>query len=257
MRRHLIGPAVLWIVLTALGELLVALFDPMPSGASAESSIVRGAFHLLAVLAVPVFAFVLAVLLYSVIRFRAAGPEADGPPIHGSAPVAALWLALTTALAVYVIFNPGLSGLAELWKPRPAELLVTVQAQQWNWTVSYPQYRVTIKKAKEVPLPAGKRVLFEITSTDVVHSFWIPAFQMKVDAVPGLPTTMAVTPVTVGSFDKDPSFRVQCAELCGTGHATMSAAVRVMDAQQFEETMAKLRARGSSEDLAKSGGNSP
>jgi cytochrome c oxidase subunit 2 len=257
LRRHFLASGILWFGLTVLGELLVAYADPMPPGASEESTVVRGAFHLLAVLAVPVFSFVLSVLFYSLLRFRAPGPEADGQPIYGSTTVAALWLAITTGLAIYVIFNPGLSGLAELWRPRPSELLVRVEAQQWNWTVSYPQYRVTIKKAKEMPLPVGKRVLFEITSSDVVHSFWIPAFQMKMDAVPGLTTTLALTPAVVGSFSDDPGYRVQCAELCGTGHATMSAAVRVMEFKEFEATIAKLKAQQSSGSTATSGGYRP
>lgn len=258
MTRHFVAAGLLWIVLTALGELLLAFVNPMPRGASEESAVVEGAFSLLAALAVPVFAFVLSVLFYSVLRFRAAGPDADGYPIHSNVTVATLWLVISTALAVYVIFNPGLSGLAELWRPRPAELLVRVAAQQWNWTVSYPQYRVTIKKAKEVPLPVGKRVLFEITSNDVVHSFWIPAFQLKMDAVPGITTTLALTPVLQGNFDDDPGYRVQCAELCGTGHATMFAAVRAMDPKQFEDVMEKLKAQQSSDSTATtSGGNRP
>ncbi len=257
MKKHLLIAGVLWLILTALGELAVANWDPMPLGASEESSVVRGAFHLLSILGVPVFAFVLSTLAYSVLRFRSGGPDADGPPLRSHGAVTALWLAITTGLAVYVIFNPGLSGLAELWRPRPAELLVRVDAQQWNWTVSYPQYNVTLKKAKEVPLPAGKTILFEITSKDVVHSFWIPAFQMKMDAVPGTTTTLALTPVREGDFRTDPQYRIQCAELCGTGHATMSAALRVVDPGQFERTMSQLKAQQTASTTATLAGGKP
>jgi cytochrome c oxidase subunit 2 len=82
-------------------------------------------------------------------------------------------------------------------------------------------------------------VKFEITGTDVLHSFWVPAFRMKIDAVPGKVTTLYVTPTVVGAFDDDPNMRVQCAEICGTGHARMRTQVVVVEPDEFEEWLAE------------------
>ncbi|HXF71061.1 MAG TPA: cytochrome c oxidase subunit II [Actinomycetota bacterium] len=232
------GPAVvagvLWLGLTALGE--VALWRPrfFPGRYAAEAQLVDSAFLLLARLAVPVFAFVLSVLVVAVARFRhRRGPRQDGPPLRGDPVVYSLWLSLTTALALLVILNPGLLGLQELQQPvgERDELVVRAEASRWSWAVTYPNGVTT---RDELVLPAGRRVRFEVTSTDILHSFWIPAFRLKVDAVPGMTTVVHATPTRVGSSDHDPALRVQCAELCGLGHSMMSMRVRVVDQETFE-----------------------
>ena len=76
----------------------------------------------------------------------------------------------------------------------------------------------------------------------VLHSFWIPSFLAKIDAVPGRTTTMSLTPTKTGSFQTDPNLRVQCAELCGLRHSTMAAHVAVVTEQEFEEWVADQQA---------------
>ena len=75
---------------------------------------------------------------------------------------------------------------------------------------------------------------FDVTATDVIHSFWVPAFRMKVDAVPGRVTNLDVTPTRAGTFDEHSGFRLQCAELCGLGHGLMVTPVRVVGLDQFQ-----------------------
>ncbi len=199
------------------------------------------AFRFLMILAVPVFTFVLAALIYSLLRFRSRGaPQEDGPPIHGRPAVVWIWLAATTALAIYVIFNPGLKGLAELRAHHGADLVVRIEGSRWFWKISYPQLAVS---SKEVVLPVGKRVKFEVTATDVIHSFWIPAFRMKIDAVPGLVTTVHATPTVIGSFTDNFNLRLQCAELCGLGHDLMHTPVVVMEQAQFDAWVARTKSR--------------
>ena len=82
-------------------------------------------------------------------------------------------------------------------------------------------------------------VRFEITSRDVLHSFWIPAFRAKIDAVPGLTTTTYATPDRIGSFDEDINYRLQCVELCGVGHGEMTIPVRVVEQSQFDDWIAQ------------------
>lgn len=242
MRRHLRTAFILWIILTVVGEILALSVNIYPLAGAEEAEIVDSAFRLLMILGVPVFTFVLAALIYSAYHFRVQGePAEDGPPIHSNQPVAIAWLVITSALAVFVIFNPGLKGLAELRANPNADLIVQVEAQQWNWTIAYPQYDVTIEKAQALLLPAHQRVKFEVTATDVVHSFWIPAFRTKIDAVPGMTTVAYTTPNRIGELDDDFNYRVQCAELCGTGHARMRMEVEVIELDEFETWIDKVK----------------
>ncbi len=186
------------------------------------------------VLGMPVFTFVLVGLIYGILRFRADEDAGDGPAIHTNKPIAWSWFVITSGLAIFVIINPGMKGLRELTADQHEDLVVEVTASQWQWDYAYPQYDLTVDDANELVLPADHRVKFEITSTDVIHSFWVPAFRMKIDAVPGQINEMFVTPTDIGSFQDDGAIRVQCAELCGTGHPRMRTSVRVVSEADFE-----------------------
>ncbi|MBI4790277.1 MAG: cytochrome c oxidase subunit II [Chloroflexi bacterium] len=235
MRRDFINAGILWFVLTLAAELLLpVLFGMFPLAASEEAAVSDESFRLLMILGTPVFTFVVAVLIYSVINFRARdGALENGAPIRSNDRVAGLWLLVTGGLCVTVIVHPGLTGLAKFQGDRNADVVVKVTGRQWTWDLSYPEYNIT--GATEVVLPVNKRVKFEITSTDVLHSFWIPAFRNKMDAVPGLVTTMFVTPDKVASFAEDYNLRVQCTEICGLRHAAMSVPVRVVTLSEFEK----------------------
>lgn len=244
-RLHAARFLVAWVAVTAVAVALLARIELSPAGGSAEAVIVDDALRLLAFLSLPVFTFVLVALAYSVIVFRRGGvPADDPPPLPEPRGVALGWVAITSALALYVIVNPGLTGMAALgwFEDRPVDLVVRVQAEQWSWTVTYEGSGVTVRKADEIVLPVGRRVRFVVTSTDVVHALWIPAFRVKIDAVPGMETTTEATPNRLGSFEADPLYRLQCAELCGTGHARMTARVTVVEPAEFDRRIAALRA---------------
>jgi cytochrome c oxidase subunit 2 len=242
MRRDYVSVAILWFVLTFLGELSLPVFDfffPMP--ASEEAVVIDDAFRLLIILGIPVFTFVVAVLVYSIFRFRARSEtnKAEGPPIRGSTTVSLTWLLITGWLAIAVLIHPGITGIAELRGNPTADMTVQVTAEKWNWIFTYPAQGITIEKGQALVLPVDTRIKFEVTATDVIHSFWIPAFRMKIDAVPGTTTVMYVTPTMKGTFDDDPTMRVQCAELCGTGHARMRVEVVVVEPDEFQTWLAE------------------
>lgn len=234
MRRDFIYPGALWILLTIAGEFAIANLEYFPLRAAREAHIVDDAFHLLMVLGLPVLTFVVVGMGYAIWRFRADDDSGDGPPIFTHRPVTWGWFVVTSALAIYVIIDPGISGLRELYADTQEDLVVQVEAEQWQWSYSYPQYDVALQDADELVLPVDQRVKFELTSTDVIHSFWIPAFRLKMDAVPGQTNVMYATPNRQGSFSDDPGFRVQCAELCGTGHPRMRTGVRIVSQQEFQ-----------------------
>lgn len=234
MKRDFVYAAVLWVVLTVVGEYAALNFNYFPAAIAEEARIIDDAFLLLMALAVPVFTFVVVALLYAVWRFRAEDGAGDGPPVFTHKPLTWSWFVITSGLAVLVIFNPGIKGLRELTANQQHDLVVEVTASQWQWDFVYPEYGTSVAGATELVLPVDRRVKFEVTSTDVIHSFWIPAFRMKIDAVPGQINEMYVTPTETGTPDRDAAIRVQCAELCGTGHPRMRTGLRVVSADEFD-----------------------
>ncbi len=243
MRRHIGIVTVVWVALTVVLEIVVARIDIYPVAAAEEARVIDEAFQTLMFLAIPVFTFVVVVMGYSLLHFRGKGPADEGYPLRRHTGVAVAWVAITTGLSIFVIFNPGLIGLSKLEFSPPVELEVNVEAEQWHWKVSYPQYGVTIDEAKEMFLPVGRRVHIELTSRDVIHSFWVPAFRLKQDAVPGQVHSLYLTPNRTGSYDDDFMYRVQCAELCGTGHPRMRIRLAVVEPQEFEEWIAQFEAK--------------
>jgi cytochrome c oxidase subunit 2 len=231
----LIVVAALWIVATAITYWWLSTTSFQPMGASTSAEISDDSFDLLLKLSVPVTTFVLVVIGYSVIRFRAAPDDTDdSAPVRSNRLFVGLWIAITAVLAVYVIINPGFTGLAALADGRDAEMTIEVTAQQWNWTYRYVEEDLEIARAEELVLPMDVPIVFVITSKDVIHSFWIPAFRIKMDAVPGLESRTYTTATELGDFGGDDGFRVQCAELCGTGHSNMSTTVSVLSQADFD-----------------------
>lgn len=246
MTRERLTVAALWAGLTGLGEALVWRAPIFPAGYAREADVSDDAFRLLTRLAVPVLAFVLSVLLVSLARFRARGGRVEqGPPERGSWRAYGLWLGITGALAVVLIINPGLVGLSEIRGEPEADMVIRLEGGRWFWRVTYPEEGVTTTEAMVVPVDT--RIRFEVDSLDILHSFWVPAFRAKVDAVPGRTTSFNVTTTETGSFPDDPGLRIQCAELCGTGHAVMAMPVRVVETAEFEAWVEEQRAAAAGE----------
>ncbi len=234
MQRHIINTAILWLFLTFAGELILQNVTLIPAGASTQAHVVDEAFQLLFVLALPVFTFGVSVLAYSLVNFRARGntPEA-GATIHGHTIFSLGWLFVTGALCFLVIIHPGFTGLAKLFAlPSSDDVVVKVTGRSWAWNVEYPAYGKSSEE--ELLLPVGKRVRFEVTARDVLHSFWIPAFRIKIDAVPGMVTTTYVNATEIGSIKTNPMLRLQCAELCGVNHTVMAIPVKVVSQAEFD-----------------------
>ena len=243
MRKDFINAGILWFALTLIGMILApAIGDMMiPYLASEEGELIDEALEFLIVMSIPVFTFVVAALVYSVFRFRDRGEAKVTVPSERSVSTAyMIWLGVTSLLAITILVHPGITGLAAIRDRPVADLEVEVVAEKWNWDFTYPQYGITLRNATELVLPVDTRIKFSVTSTDIIHSFWIPAFRMKIDAVPGLETVMYVTTTETGSFESDGNVRVQCAELCGTGHARMRTSLVILERQEFDEWVAAM-----------------
>lgn len=240
--------AALWILFSAAGEAAISrAVARWPAVASAQGAITADAFVFLLRVGWVAFVLVALVVVYSAARFRVPPDDlTDSPRQYRSHRVfAGAWVLLSIGLILLFVITPGLSGLGSLWRldlaaaRDPATLEVDVRARQWDWAFSYPAYRVYGQDT--LVLPVGTPVKLVLTSADVIHSFWVPAFGLKKDVIPGETRILYVTPTRVISTDDTPVVRVQCAELCGTAHATMRAVVQVVPRADFEKWIAQHR----------------
>ncbi len=240
MRRSWIPVGVLWLGYTVLMMWAVAQFNWLPEQWAEEAEVVDEAMVLLQYLGAPVMALVLAVMTWAAIGWRSNGAEReDGPPQRSNRTVVTTWLIVTTALAIFVVINPGFVGLAEIRGEPAADYVIEIEGNQFFWVVTYPN---GAEDLAELVVPEDARVRYDVTSVDVNHSFWIPAFRIKIDAVAGLTTQAFATAHGEGTIDDDINLRIQCAELCGAGHAQMAMPVRVVSEQEFNEHIDSLLA---------------
>jgi cytochrome c oxidase subunit 2 len=218
-RRHFVTAGAAWVVLSVLGVILVAGVQILPVIASREAEIENSAFVLLTAASVPVLMFVVIGLVYSALRFRADDDTADGPPIHGHTGFQVAWVG-TSLMLVLGLFAYGAVGLVAIRGAQTADFEVNVKSEQWAWHYEYPGTGVI---SNELHIPVNRRVHLVIKSIDVIHSFWVPAFGIKQDAVPGRPTQVYLTATHGGTYSG------MCAELCGLGHTSMTTTVVVSD----------------------------
>jgi cytochrome c oxidase subunit II len=202
-------------------------------------------------MATPVALGVLVYMGYALWAFRERNPDTvlDGPAIRGNASVQFWWLVVTTVMVLFLAGygsvrlladgsgggqgpNPIAIPAAETGTP---VLPVQVIAQQWQFTFRFPTYGGVETRALE--LPANTLIKFNITSLDVIHSFWAYELGVKADANPGVNNVAYVT--TRGPL----TFHVRCAKLCGVWHGYMFTSGTVVRRAQFKTWIAQQRAQ--------------
>lgn len=142
--------------------------------------------------------------------------------IQGNLLLEIIWIVIPTIL-VLIMFYYGWVGFSVMQKERKDAVVVKVTAAKWFWLFEYDNG----KKSGELNVPVGRTIELVLSSKDVIHSFFIPAFRIKQDAVPGMETRIVFTPKKTGSFD------AFCAEYCGVGHSSMLTKVVVMPVEEF------------------------
>jgi cytochrome c oxidase subunit II len=224
---------VLWAL--GIGSVLavVVLTVPwLPEDASTQAHPVDTLYEVLAVISSYIFAFVVSILMVSVVHFRRRHNDlSDGEPIHGNTTLEAIWTAIPALLMVGAAIYSGLV-LADIEQTKANTQEVDITGQQFAWTFKYPSLGF---KAGELHLVKGTPYHFKLRAKDVIHSFWVPQFRMKKDAVPGMTTDVRVTPTKLGSYT------LVCTELCGLGHATMRAPIVVEDQASFDKWAAQAK----------------
>lgn len=228
-----------------ISEYAFLSLDIFGDAASEQGVFIDDAFILLVVLAIPIFTLVITVIGYAMVVFRAKNDDLeDSAPVRTHRKWVWSWLIWTTVLTFVVIVHPGYTGILEIRATAADEpdLIVNVTATRWLWTYEYEGRGVVLLgKDEMLVLPNDSLIRFYVTAEpqDVLHSFWIPAFRLKIDAVPGLTTSLDVTTNRLGHFNDDVNFRVQCAELCGLDHSLMFTRVAVIDPVEFEQWIAE------------------
>jgi cytochrome c oxidase subunit 2 len=199
----------------------VALFVPwLPTPASKQADRIDFVFWFVTVICIAIFALVVAVILYAVVRFRARpDDDSDGAPIHGHTGLEIAWTAVP-AILVTAIAVVSAVALAQNDRLPKKHIRVNVTAQQFAWTFQYPASKGLTTSSLRLPL--GEAVELKMQSKDVIHSFWVPQFGQKQDVVPGITTRLVITPKRLGTYP------VVCTELCGEGHALMRSQAIVM-----------------------------
>ena len=227
MRRGAIVRVITIALLAAAAATAVAiLIHWLPAQDSKEAERIDLVFWVVVAICIGVFAVVAAVTVYSVAKFRVRpDDDSDGPPIHGHTGLEITWTAIPAVLVTAIAILSAIA-LAENGHLKPNRLEVDVTAQQFAWSFKYPQYGGF--KSHELRLVEGRQVRLTLRALDVIHSFWVPEFRQKQDAVPGTVTHLPITPTKTGSYT------LVCTELCGLGHALMRAPVIVMKPDAFQ-----------------------
>lgn len=207
------------------------LFPPQASSVSFEMDLLY-----LFIFAVCAFFTVLvaALVLFFAIKFRRRNPDEVGADIHGSLSLELAWTFIPFVLSM-IMFGWGAALFFKLATPPANAMDLYVVGKQWMWKVQHPE---GVREINEMHVPIGRPIRITLGSEDVLHDYSIPAFRVKMDAVPGKLTTMWFEATKVGTY------HIFCAEYCGTKHSGMIGQVHAMTPQDYEAWLAGGRTTG-------------
>jgi cytochrome c oxidase subunit II len=234
-QRSLTVAGVAAVIAIAIGIAISFAIHWFPTQASTQAHNTDRLYHVMVIATIPIFVGVVTVILYSIWQFRMKPGEElkDGPPIHGNTRLEVFWTAIPSVLLLGMV-GYSFVVLHDNEKKPAREIQVEVTGQQFAWSYEYPP-SVTggaPLKTTELYVPEGESVEFNMRSKDVIHAFWIPAFRIQEDVVPGITTHWRATPDELGSYP------VVCNLLCGLGHSLMRSTIHVVSEQAFHQWIA-------------------
>lgn len=184
---------------------------------------VDSVFLFIVTISVALLAGIVVTMIYFVVRYsRERNPEPEN--IEGNLLLEIIWVVIPLAIVLAMSFY-GWKGFTFMRTVPANALPVKAYARMWQWSFEYENGRTTDR----LIVPSGRPVKLIITSSDVLHSLFIPAFRIKEDAVPGMQTHLWFLPDSQGDFD------LFCSEYCGTGHSSMITKVQVISADDFRK----------------------
>jgi cytochrome c oxidase subunit 2 len=225
--RHFVIVGILVILAAVLTYTGLSAAGLLPVAASAQAGPIDWLWDLQVKVMSFLFALIVVPMLYSFVVFRRRkGETGDGEHFEGNTNLEIGWTILPL-IAVVAMAYIGAGNLASVRRADPDAMVVKVTGLQWSWKFEYDNGVVS----DELHAPVGKQVLLQMTSNDVIHSFWVPEFRVKQDLVPGRITELRITPTLIGDY------KVRCAELCGTSHSYMEKPVIITTQADFDSWM--------------------
>jgi cytochrome c oxidase subunit 2 len=202
----------------------------MHAGGAGASDIAAVTWFLIAISSLVVVAVALA-LVWVWLRSRTAPDERE--TVSGETPVR--WLgAYIPAVILAATFGVGLFLLVDTRVHGDGPVQIDVTGRQWFWDVTYPE--AGVRTANEIHVPVGRTVTLHLTSADVIHSFWVPSLDRKMDLVPGRTNELDIKAERAGTYEGS------CAEFCGKQHTNMRLLVIAEPEAQFEAWQANQSA---------------
>jgi cytochrome c oxidase subunit II len=227
--RHFVVVGIFVIVVSILTYVGLDAAELMPAQASAQAVSIDWLWDLQLVAMSFLFALIVVPMVYSFIVFRRRkGETGDGEHIEGNTGLEITWTVIPL-VAVLGLAYLGAYSLGDISRVDPNAMVVNVRGQQFAWTFEYPEYGIV---TDELHLPINRQVVLKMESPDVIHSFWVPEFRVKQDVVPGRVTEYRITPTLIGTY------KVRCAELCGSNHYSMINDVIVQSQADYDAWIA-------------------
>jgi cytochrome c oxidase subunit 2 len=180
-------------------------------------------------------------VFYFAIRYRRRSDTEIPVATHTGMLLEVVWSVIPFGITM-VMFGWGASIFFKESRPPDNATQIYIVAKQWMWKLQHPEGQ---REINELHIPVGRPVKFTMTSEDVIHSFFIPAFRTKQDVVPGRYSTVWLTPTKTGKY------HLFCAEYCGTKHSGMIGWVYVMEQNEYQEWLNGCASMGS---MAEKGG---
>ncbi len=184
---------------------------------------------------------IFSLVFFFAVRYRRRSETERPKPIHGVLSLEVFWSVIPLGLTM-VMFFWGASLYIQMRRPPANATQLFVVGKQWMWKIQHPEGQ---REINELHVPVGRAVKLMMTSEDVIHSFYVPAFRVKMDVLPGRYTELWFTPIKVGEY------HLFCAEYCGTKHSGMRGKVVVMEPADYETWLSGAPA---GESLEQAGG---
>ncbi|HUB32110.1 MAG TPA: cytochrome c oxidase subunit II [Bryobacteraceae bacterium] len=184
---------------------------------------------------------IFAAIFFFAVKYRRRSERELPEPVHGNLPLEIAWSVIPFGLTM-IMFVWGADLFFRESRPPDNATQIYVVGKQWMWKL---QHMDGHREINELHVPVGKPVKLTMTSEDVIHSFFVPAFRVKEDVVPGRYSTLWFTPTTPGKY------HLFCAEYCGTNHSRMIGTIYVMNPEEYQTWVSGGAPMGS---LAEEGG---
>jgi cytochrome c oxidase subunit 2 len=199
-------------------------FSLFPDQASTIAPRVDAYFFFLCAISIFFSSLIFVLILTFALKFRRKSDAERPPNIHGSVVMEVMWIGIPLGI-VCIMFIWSAALFVTMSRPPANAMEINVVGKQWMWKLQHPDGQ---REINELHIPAGQPVKLIMTSQDVIHDFFVPAFRVKMDVLPGRYTTEWFTASRPGEY------HIFCSQYCGTNHAQMIGKVVVMEPAKYQ-----------------------